>query len=239
MIYFVYIADEILHKIIYYFTEERGDFSMKRFVITLGRSCGSGGTTIGKIVAKKLGVSYYNKTVLSLHSDDGSISREVFENVEEEERNTLMYKVSSEIFAGLEDTSPIAPESYDVTQNERLFNYQSMVLKALAKEESYVVVGRCADYVLKDEPDLCLLNVFVSAPTEVCTYKEAGRLYMSSKAAAAHVYKFNHFRDEHYHYFTGRERSDMNNYDLCLNTHYLSYEDCADIIIQALESRMK
>ncbi len=212
---------------------------MKRFVITIGRSCGSGGSTIGKIVAKKLGVSYYTKGSLSLGSEDGSISKEIFEHADEEEKKTLLYNISSEVFETLDDTSPIAAESYDFTQNERLFNYQSKVLRSLATHESYVVIGRCADYVLKDEKDICLLNVFVTAPDDVCTYKEAGRLYMSSKAAAAHVYKFNHYRDEYYHFFTGQHRCDMKNYDLCLNTHYLTYEDCADLIIQALEHKLK
>lgn len=210
---------------------------MKRFVITIGRTCGSGGSTIGKIVAKKLGVSYYDKSVMKLGSEDGTISSEFFESADEEEKNTLLYKVSSQVFSTLEDTSPIPPESYDFTQNERLFAYQSEVLNALAERESYVVIGRGADYVLRESEDICLLDVFVTAPAEICTYKEAGRLCMSSKAAAAHVYKFNHYRDEYYKFFTGRDRNDMGNYDLCLNSHTLSYEDCADIIIKALEKK--
>jgi cytidylate kinase len=210
---------------------------MKRFVITIGRTCGSGGSTVAKLVAKKLGVSYYDKSVLSLHSDDGFISEALFEtNTEEEE--TLLKRVSADVFRDLEDKSPIPPESYDFTVNERLFDYQSKVLTALAAEESYVVVGRGADHVLKNVPDVCVFNVFITAPTDVCTYKEAGRLCMSSKAAAAHVYKFNHYRDEYYRYFTGHERTDLNNYELCLNTHYLNYEACADIIIKALEHFM-
>jgi len=211
---------------------------MKRFVITIGRTCGSGGSTIGKIVAKKLGVSYYDKSVMSLGSDDGTISSDFFESVDEENRNSLLYKVSAQTFSLLEDKSPIPPESYDFTQNERLFAFQSEVLNALATQESYVVIGRGADYVLRETDDICLLDVFVTAPTEVCTYKEAGRLCMSSKAAAAHVYKFNHYRDEYYKFFTGRDRNDMGNYDLCLNSHTLSYEACADIIVAALEKKL-
>ena len=212
---------------------ERGCYTVKRFVVTIGRTCGSGGSTVAKLVAKKLGVSYYDKSVLSLGSEDGSIHKGLFEG--EHEEDSLLRRVSADVFSGLEDQRPIPPESYDFTVNERLFDYQSKVLTALAGEESYVIVGRGADHVLKNVPDVNLFNVFITAPADVCTYKEAGRLCMSSKAAAAHVYKFNHYRDEYYRFFTGHERNDLNNYELCLNTHYLNYEDCADIIIKALE----
>ncbi len=205
---------------------------MKRFVITIARTCGSGGSFVGEALEKKLGIHLYAQDILQLASEDSGISLELFAQTDEElKKSSPLFRFSNYIYRG----SLIPPSSSEFTSQENLFNYQAKVLRELAQKESYIVIGRCADFVLKDE--VPLVRVFVYALHEDCIPREAQRLSISLKAAEARIDKVDKKRDEHYEYFTGNKRRDMNNYDLCLNTSTLSYEDCADVIIAYLNKR--
>lgn len=123
---------------------------MDKFVIAITRTCGSGGTTIGKMLSKDLGINMYDRELLRLASDDSGINEALFANADEGVKNSLLYKVSKKVYNG----ELIPPESNDFTSNDNLFNYQAKVLRELADKESYVVIGRCADYILKDKPNI-------------------------------------------------------------------------------------
>ncbi|MGM9974721.1 MAG: AAA family ATPase [Clostridiaceae bacterium] len=206
---------------------------MNKFVITIGRECGSGGSTIGKIISQKLKINYYDRNLLKLASEDSGINEELFYNADEKLKGSLLYKVSRKIYKG----ELIPPESYDFTSNENLFNYQAKVLKELALRESYVVIGRCADFVLKDSPNI--IKVFVCASKERCIEHESQRNVVSLKVSSEKVTKLNKYRSEYYQYYTGNRWKDMRNYDLCINTDNLTYENAAEIIINYLKLRLK
>lgn len=197
---------------------------MERFVIALTRTCGSGGTTISKMLADDYGIDMYDRKLLRLASEDSGINEALFANADELTRNSLLYRVSKKLYHG----ELIPPESNNFTSDQNLFNYQAKVLKELADRESYICVGRACDYILKDHPNV--LKVFVYAPTDVCIENEMKRQGIERKAAEKYVNSNNKFRREYYKYHTGRIWEDPYNYDLCLNTGDLTHEQAVAVI---------
>ncbi len=197
---------------------------MERFVIALTRTCGSGGTTISKMLADDYGIDMYDRKLLRLASEDSGINEALFANADELTRNSLLYRVSKKLYHG----ELIPPESNNFTSDQNLFNYQAKVLKELAERESYICVGRACDYILKDFPNV--LKVFVYAPTDICIENEMKRQGIERKAAEKYVNSNNKFRREYYKYHTGRIWEDPYNYDLCLNTGDLTHDQAVAII---------
>ena len=119
---------------------------MKKFVITIARTCGSGGSYVAEALEKKLDIKLYGQDILQLASEDSGISIDLFARTDEELKSNPLFRFTKYIYDG----KLIPPSSSDFTSQENLFNYQAKVLKELAEKESFVVIGRCADFVLKD-----------------------------------------------------------------------------------------
>ncbi len=205
---------------------------MERFVIAITRTCGSGATSIARLLADELGIEMYDRRLLQLASDDSGINEALFARVDEHMKNSLLYRVSRNVYNG----ELIPPESDDFTSNDNLFNYQAKVLKELAQKESYICIGRAADYVLRSYPNV--ITVFIYAPMESCIEKEMARLGISRREAEKHILTTDKYRREYYKYHTGQEWEDPYHYDLCLNTGKLSYEQCVQVIKHYLLTRM-
>ena len=165
-------------------------------------------------------------------SDDSGISEELFARADETTKKSLLYSVTRKIYNG----EIIPPESPDYTKNDNLFAFQAKVLKELAERESFVCIGRAADYVLKDYPNL--VSIFVYAPMEKCIQTEMKRLNMSRKEAEKHITDMDKYRRAYYKYHTGREWESPYNYDLCLNTGELSYEQCVEVVTEYLRIKL-
>ncbi len=204
---------------------------MSKFVITISRTCGSGGSYVAEELEKKLGIKLYGQDILQLASEDSGISIDLFARSDEELQSNPLFRFTKYIYDG----KLIPPSSSDFTSQENLFNYQAKVLKDLAKKENYVVIGRCADFVLKDEENL--VRVFICADKKDRIKTESDRLTISTKEAESRIDKVDKKRTNHYNYFTGNERDDMTNYDICLNTSRLNYDKCADIIIEYMKAK--
>ena len=171
---------------------------MENFVIAITRTSGSGATSIGRILAKNLGVELYDRNLLRLASDDSGISQELFARADEDQKQSLLFRVSQKVYKG----GVIPPEREDFTSNNNLFNYQAKVLQELADVSSYVVIGRAADYVLRDKPNL--VRVFIYASREKCIEKEMNRQKIDWKRADRFISKTDKYRRDYYRYFTGR-----------------------------------
>lgn len=197
---------------------------MDNFVVTITRSCGSGGSIIANLLAKQLNIKVYDKELLKLASDDSGINERLFAMVDEDTKKSILYKVSKRVYNG----ELIPPESNDFTSNDNLFNYQAKVLRELAKENSYIVIGRGADYVLRDNKNV--IKIFVHANNEECILREMKRLGMERKEAEEWINKTNIYRGIYYRYHTGQKWRDAENYDLILNTSRFSYDECVEII---------
>ena len=204
----------------------------KNFVIAITRTCGSGATSISKQLADDLCIDLYDRKLLQLASDDSGINEALFAQADEHVKNSLLYRVSKNVYNG----ELIPPESDDFTSNDNLFNYQAKVLKELAEKESYICIGRAADYILRDNPNL--ITVFIYAPLEKCIDKEMDRLGINRKQAEKHILSTDKYRREYYKYHTGREWENPYNYDLCLNTGKLTYDQCVEVIKNYLHTRI-
>ena len=204
----------------------------KNFVIAITRTCGSGATSISKRLADDLCIDLYDRKLLQLASDDSGINEALFAQADEHVKNSLLYRVSKKVYNG----ELIPPESDDFTSNDNLFNYQAKVLKELAEKESYICIGRAADYILRDNPNL--ITVFIYAPLEKCIEKEMDRLGINRKQAEKHILSTDKYRREYYKYHTGREWENPYNYDLCLNTGKLTYDQCVEVIKNYLHTRI-
>ncbi len=205
---------------------------MDKFVIAITRTCGSGATSIGKILAKNLGVEIYDRNILRLASDDSGISEELFARADEDQKQSLLFRASQKVYTG----GLIPPEKEDFTSNNNLFNYQAKVLRELADESNYVVIGRAADYVLRDKPGL--VRVYIYASREKCIEKERNRQKIDWKTADKFITKTDKYRRDYYRYFTGQEWENMQNYDLCINTTQMTYEQAAKAIQDFAENML-
>lgn len=205
---------------------------MDKFVIAITRTCGSGGTTIGKMLSSDLGINMYDKELLRLASDDSGINEALFANSDEDVKNSLLYKVSKHVYNG----ELIPPESGDFISDDNLFNYQAKILRELSERESYVVIGRCADYILRDNPNV--FKIFIHASNEYCIKHEMDILGASEKEAIKNIKKLDKYRSDYYYYHTGKKWEDIKNYDLSLDTSKLGFEKCVKYIKEYIKLRM-
>ena len=205
----------------------------KHVVITIARQYGSGGKTIGEMLAAKLGIEYYDKDLIYLASEESGINADLFMKADEKIKNSALFRAISKVkpYNG----ELITPDSDDFTSADNLFNYQAKIIKELASENSCVIIGRCADYVLRDFDNV--LSVFVHAPKDFCLKKAAEKHSMSESDLEKFIAKTDKGRAEYYKYHTGREWTDARNYDLCLDRSKLGFERCVDEIIAYMNVR--
>ena len=202
---------------------------MDNFVITIARQYGSGGRTIGEELAKKLGISYYDKDIIRMASEESGIHEQLFGRADENVSTKQRFFAKSGIYKG----ELIPPQSKDFTSDENLFNYQAKVATDLADKESCVIVGRCVNYVFKDRPNT--LRVFVHAPWDFRVEKSRGKISGGDEEIEKFLRKDDKRKQEYYRRFAGGDWSDATNYDLCLNAGKLGFEKCVEAILAQME----
>lgn len=191
-------------------------------IITIARGMGSGGRTIGKMLSEQLGVKYYDKELIRLASEESGINEAFFGRVDEKIKTSFIRK------NGVYKGGLIDPASKDFTSDANLFNFQAKIIKELAEKEPAVIVGRCADYVLKDKDDVIKLFIFCDKETAVKNVIEA--YGGNEKEAAKLIEKTDKDRCNYYKHYTGRYWEDARNYNICLDTSHMDYQTCVDII---------
>ena len=197
---------------------------MENVVITIARQYGSGGKTIGKMLAEKLDIPWYSRDILQMASEESGINEQLFMQFDEKLRKRLFKRISPDIYTG----GLIPPESSDFVSEKNLFNYQAEVIKRLAKTESCVIIGRAADFVLKDYPNV--VSVFVHGSEEFNLARAMEQNSMTEEEMKKFIAKTDKYRAEFYRHYTGREWTDARNYDLCLNSSRLGFEKCLEEI---------
>lgn len=197
---------------------------MGKLIVTIARQYGSGGKTIGQMLAENLGVNCYNREILRMASDDSGIKEELFNQADEKLRNNPLFGNSTRIYKG----GLIQPDHGGFVSADNLFNYQAKVIKELAEKESCVFIGRCADFVLKDRSDV--MSVFIHAPQDYCLARGMERNSMTEKEMERFIAKTDKYRGDFYHYYTGRTWNDARNYDLCLDSNKLGFDKCVEAI---------
>lgn len=205
---------------------------MDHFVITIARGYGSGGRTIGKKLSEILSVPFYDRDLIYMASEESGINVRLFGQADEHVEKGLFQPVSKPYQGGL-----IPPESGDFVSQENIFNYQAKVIKDLAQKQSCILIGRCADYILRDLDNV--LRVFIWAPFDQCVSTVMDLQSLSEKDAAKKIKKIDRHRSEYYRYYTGRDWQDHTNYDLCLNTQKLGFDKTCDVIVHYLQLMQK
>ena len=146
---------------------------MGNTVITIARSYGSGGRTLGKLLAKELGINYYDRELIRMASDESGINEALFGEVDEKLKKSPLFRIVKRTYRG----EIIPPESGEFVSDDNLFNYQAKVIRQLAEAESCVIIGRCADYVLKE----CSSMHHARIASDVCRRFQVNRKKRSSK----------------------------------------------------------
>ena len=199
--------------------------SQEYFAIAITRTCGSGGGSyIGRKIAADYGIDFYDQKLLRLASEDSGINETIFAQADEDTRKRLLYKVSRSVYDGRD----IPPESGNFLSDRALFAHQAKVLRRLLDQESYVCVGRAADFVLKDKPRV--LSVFLDASYSDRIQREMTRQGISRGEAKRYIDRLDKYRNDYYTYHTGKRWKDLSNYDLCLDTAVLGLDNCVSLI---------
>ena len=198
-------------------------------IITITRQYGSGGHDIGKLLSERLGIPFYDKELISLAAKKSGVSPEVFAQADERMSNSLLYTLSTGLYNYGNGFSAMG----DLPMNDRLYILQHKIIKEKAEKEVFVVVGRCADYILKEYDNV--VRVFVYADLDVRVRRAVERQDIEASRARQAVSKVDKNRANYYSFYSGQKWGAPENYDLCLNSTKLSVEQAADLIIDYLK----
>lgn len=196
----------------------------RKYIITIGRQYGSGGRMIGKKLAEALGISFYNREIIELAAQKSGMSEEAFEKVDETAASSLLYSIATGAYMFGNYVSP----QVDLPLNDKLFILQSEIIKSIANKESCVIVGRCADYILKDRKDV--VNVFIHASKEVRKERAINEYGITMNKADNYLAKIDKKRSTYYNYYTGEKWGYSTNYHLCLDSGVLGIDGCVHMI---------
>ncbi len=191
--------------------EQNTSYKGKHIVITISREYGSGGRFVGKLVSKKLGIPFYDKELISLSAKESGLSEQYIEEIDQKKKSA----------------------TYINNNDDRLFIAEKEVINNLAKK-SCVIVGRCADYILKDNKDTVKIFLYSDSKSKE---KRAIKYYgLNEKNALKEIEKINKERAKHYKFYTDREWKNFDNYDFAFNVDKYGVEKTADNIVEIIKS---
>lgn len=203
-------------------------------IITIGRQFGSGGREIGKKIADALGIAYYDRELLYEAAKHAGVSEEFFERNDERMPSYL-----HGIFSFAHGMNP--PNIYSGTtsiSHDSIHRTKTDFIRGLAEKESCVIVGRTADYVLRDYP--YTVNIFVHAPMERCIDRITSRdKNLTREKARAKAEKINRLRANYYNFYTDKVWGAASSYDLTFDTSLLTPEDIVEIVKEYIRRRFK
>lgn len=191
----------------------KNNYKGKKIVVTISREYGSGGRYVGRLLAQKLGIDFYDKELIALASSSSGLAEEY---IEESEQKLVSAK-------------------FENNNDDRIFIAEEKVIKKLAREKSCVIVGRCADYILKDNKEVTKIFLYSDEKNKV---ERAVKYYnLSKKDALKEINKINKQRAKHYKYYTNRDWYNYNNYDLSINVDMLGVEKTVELIKNYLSEK--
>ena len=197
-------------------------------IITIGREYGSAGRQIGQDVAACLGIKCYDKELLEHAANDSGICRELFENHDEKPTNSFLYSLVMDTYSFNYSGGGIS----DMPINHKVFLAQFDAIKKLAGEGPCVMVGRCADYALADNPDL--FSVFIHADLDWRIRRITTKYLKSPKEAREYIQKTDKSRSSYYNYYTNKKWGASVGYTLCLDSSKLGIDGAVKTIVEAV-----
>lgn len=203
---------------------------MDNFVVTFARGFGTGGKEIASLLAKDLGIHCYENRILTLASQMSGLDEKLFQSVNEKVRDNGGF---SSFLKGLPRAKSYIARNEKFVSDEKLFEIQSDIIKNLADTESCVIVGKCADYILRDRPNV--VSIYIEAPRAFCVKRTMEKMGVTKEVAAATIEQTDKFRADYYKYYTkGNYWTNPVNYDMTLNSEKVGIEDSVKLIKQYL-----
>lgn len=214
----------------------------KQYVIVIGRKYGSGGREIGEKLAQRLGIPLYDKTILGMVAEEQGISDDRLREMDEYLNAHRFKNIGLQMKKGLLGTGYLFETNPEgILDREKVFQWQSDVIRRLAERGSCIIVGRCADYILKDAPNR--ISFFITAPLHVREERIA-RLYPDipqekSQTYRQYINQTDRLRSHYYNYHTGRDWGDIANYDLVMDSSKLGIDGTVDILERYVRQRIE
>ena len=201
-----------------------------RRLVTISREYGSGGRLIGRMVAEKMGLPFYDREIIDMAVEQSGLSHEVIETAELRAKSSISYSLASVMpFSEMFSTEAMSI-------NEKLFMTQFDVIRQIGETDEGVIIGRCADYVLRDLPGVT--NIFIHAEFED-RVKRCIESYGDDPAIVETKIKdYDKARANYYNFHTSQKWGQYSNYNLAINTSYITDEKAADLIVEFMNTRI-
>lgn len=203
---------------------------MANKIYTICREFGSGGREVGEKLAAKLGIKLYDKELLQQAAKDSGFCEEIFENHDEKPTNSFLYSLVMDTYSV---SGYSAAPFLDMPLNHKVFLAQFETIKKIAEKESCVIVGRCADYALSDNPDC--INIFIHADLDVRIKNVSRNLNITENKARDIINKTDKQRASYYNYYTSKKWGDSKSYNLSLDAGKLGTDNCVEMILKFRE----
>ncbi len=198
---------------------------MKNFVITIARGFGSGGRDIGMRLSKELGIPCYDRQIITMASDKSGIDESIFLETDEKLRG----KYIANWLRRIPVDNVIEPTEKDFVSDINLFNIQAQIIRGLARTESCIIIGKCADYILRKYPNV--ISIYIEATRDECVKSIKEKMHVSTERANQLIHSTDKNRAKYYNYYTGGEDwTNPTNYDLVLNSGRIGREKCVELI---------
>ena len=208
--------------------------SEKKIIITIARQYGSGGREIGERVAELLGLPLYDKQLITDAASKGELNAEVIKSADEATTNSLLYTLA----VGSNVLGSAMHFAYKMPLNDKLFLLQSEVIKEYAKKGSCVIIGRCADYVLRDESNVLRLFIYGDLDHRQERIKERHPEVKPSQIIDV-INKTDKRRASYYNFYTGNKWGKFDNYDMAINSSTLGIDGAAELIVSCVKELVK
>ncbi len=204
---------------------------MNNFVVTFARGFGTGGKEIASELAKELGIHCYENRILTLASQMSGLDENVFMGVNEKKRDKGGI---SGLLRGLPSSKHYITRNETFVSDDTLFEYQKKIIENLADTESCVIVGKCADWVLRGRQNV--VSIYIEAPRDFCVKRTMEHMAVSEETANATIAQTDKFRADYYAYYTqGNYWTNPVNYDMTLNSEKIGMDSCIKVIKAYLE----
>ena len=198
-------------------------------IITIGRQFGSGGHEIGKMLAAELGYAIYDKELLKLQAEHSGIAEKVLESYDEAPTNSLLYSIVMDVYPSMNYVG--------TSLNQQIYQAQFDTIRKLKDSGSCVIIGRGADYILRDCPNL--VSVFITASLDMRVRRVAEYEHVSDQKAKDIIQKADKKRANYYNFQTEKKWGQASSYDLCINSSAVGYEGAVQLIKAFVETRRK
>ena len=207
---------------------------MDNFVITIARGFGSGGKQIGLALSKQLGIPCYESQILSMASNYSGINKDLFFQVDEKLRG---YHLIKRLMKSANKDDIVEPTDKSFISDVNLYNIQAKIIKELAKQQSCIIIGKCANHLLRDYENT--VSVYIEAPRAFCVKNVIERLGVTEEEAHRMIYQTDRYRADYYKHYTGGETwTNPVLYDMTLNSDRMGMDKCTELIIQYLKIKL-